>query len=272
MPAYFVTWDKDDWPYEKLLPIVEKFKKYGHVENRWSCGTTKKIQLNDRVFLIKRGKGRRGIFGSGNVTKVPFLDRHYNSEEAEKGKECLFINIDFDYISDPEKKIVIDREELNAPDFAGSFWNSQGSGKTIPYKISQALERLWASRTGASEIQYPEQILTDSLLIEGATKQVQVNVFERDSKARQQCIDYYGLNCVACNFHFELAYGQLAKGYIHVHHLTPLSEINEEYVVNPIEDLRPVCPNCHAMLHQKGVPSGIDGINEIQKLFKIYNK
>ena len=43
MPAYFVTWDKDDWPYEKLLPIVEKFKKYGHVENRWSCGTTKKF-------------------------------------------------------------------------------------------------------------------------------------------------------------------------------------------------------------------------------------
>jgi 5-methylcytosine-specific restriction protein A len=182
------------------------------------------------------------------------------------------LNINFDYISDPEKKIVIDREELNTPDFAGSFWNSQGSGKTIPYKISQALERLWASRTGTSEIQYPEQILTDSILIEGATKRVQVNVFERDSKARQQCIDYYGLNCVVCNFHFVLAYGQLAKGYIHVHHLTPLSEINEEYVVNPIEDLRPVCPNCHAMLHQKGVSSGIDGVNEIQQLFKIYNK
>ncbi|MYB24015.1 MAG: hypothetical protein F4X37_02710 [Acidimicrobiia bacterium] len=33
---------------------------------------------------------------------------------------------------------------------------------------------------------------------------------------------------------------------------TPLSEIedHENHVVNPLEDLVPVCPNCHAMLHR----------------------
>ena len=36
-----------------------------------------------------------------------------------------------------------------------------------------------------------------------------------------------------------------------VHHLTPLSEIEEEYEVDPINDLRPVCPNCHAIIHLK---------------------
>lgn len=206
------------------------------------------------------------------MIKEPYYDTHYNSDEAKQGKQCLFIGVRFDYLSDPTEKIVIQREELNTPELSGTFWNSRGSGKTIPYPIAQKLESLWALRTGTAEIQYPEQISDDSFLKEGAKKQIQINVFERDPKARQQCIDHYGLSCTVCNFHFELAYGQLAKGYIHVHHLTPLSEINEEYVVNPIEDLRPVCPNCHAMLHQKGVPSGIDGIHQIQSLYRRYNK
>jgi predicted HNH restriction endonuclease len=35
-----------------------------------------------------------------------------------------------------------------------------------------------------------------------------------------------------------------------VHHLRPISEIAEEYEVDPVKDLRPVCPNCHAMIHR----------------------
>ena len=41
----------------------------------------------------------------------------------------------------------------------------------------------------------------------------------------------------------------LGRGFIHVHHLKPLSEIQEEYEIDPIADLRPICPNCHAMIH-----------------------
>ena len=36
---------------------------------------------------------------------------------------------------------------------------------------------------------------------------------------------------------------------IHVHHIVPVSEIGEEYVVDPVKDLIPVCPNCHMVLH-----------------------
>ena len=45
-----------------------------------------------------------------------------------------------------------------------------------------------------------------------------------------------------------------------VHHIKPLSEINEEYEVDPINDLIPVCPNCHAMLHrqQNGIPMTVE--------------
>ncbi len=65
------------------------------------------------------------------------------------------------------------------------------------------------------------------------------------------CIKHYGAVCIVCDFSFEQVYGDLGAGFIHVHHLTPLSDIGREYQVNPIKDLRPVCPNCHAMLHRE---------------------
>jgi len=36
-----------------------------------------------------------------------------------------------------------------------------------------------------------------------------------------------------------------------VHHLVPISKIGKKYRVDPIKDLRPVCPNCHAVIHLK---------------------
>jgi predicted HNH restriction endonuclease len=49
---------------------------------------------------------------------------------------------------------------------------------------------------------------------------------------------------------FEDTYGPIGKGFIHVHHLRPLASVEAEYDVDPVADLRPVCPNCHAMLHR----------------------
>lgn len=95
----------------------------------------------------------------------------------------------------------------------------------------------------------PNEVLEAEDLIEGAVRQVTANVYERSPQARQQCIKFYGWNCSACGFNFEKAYGLIGRELIHVHHLKPLSEVGEEYVVEPIRDLRPVCANCHAIIH-----------------------
>ena len=105
----------------------------------------------------------------------------------------------------------------------------------------------------------------DTSLFEGAKKKIHINAYERNSQARKKCIEKYGAICSICNFDFKKIYGSLGEGYIHVHHLTPLSEINKEYKVNPIKDLRPVCPNCHAMLHRKIPAYSIDEIKDILK-------
>jgi hypothetical protein len=86
---------------------------------------------------------------------------------------------------------------------------------------------------------------------EGAVKQVTVNKYERDPRARSACLAEYGYKCVVCGMNFELTYGEIGKDFIHVHHLRELSALGKDYKVNPVTDLRPVCPNCHAMLHRK---------------------
>lgn len=85
---------------------------------------------------------------------------------------------------------------------------------------------------------------------EGTVKTITVNAYERNSKARKDCLDIHGYECKVCNFNFEERYGELGKEFIHVHHIKDISEIGEEYTVDPEHDLAPVCPNCHAMLHK----------------------
>jgi 5-methylcytosine-specific restriction protein A len=92
---------------------------------------------------------------------------------------------------------------------------------------------------------------------------VVVNAYERNSAARTKCIAHYGSACAVCGFSFGAAYGTAAEGYIHVHHLKPLAEIGEEYEMDPIADLRPVCPNCHALIHLGG---GCRSIEEARAL------
>ncbi len=103
-----------------------------------------------------------------------------------------------------------------------------------------------------------EEICNAQLLREGTKKKIYVNRYERNPHARRLCIQHYGLNCTVCGFNFEKFYGKRGIDYIHVHHIIPLSKIKEEYKLDPIKDLKPVCANCHAIIHRTLTPMTID--------------
>ncbi len=109
----------------------------------------------------------------------------------------------------------------------------------------------------------PEEIPDDESLFEGSKQAVTVNAYERNPKARHECIAHHGTSCVACGFSFAEVYGKIGEGFIHVHHLNRLADIGEEYEVNPVTDLRPVCPNCHAIIHRRNPPYSIDEIQDL---------
>jgi hypothetical protein len=85
---------------------------------------------------------------------------------------------------------------------------------------------------------------------EGGRRTVIINGYERSVSARNECIKHYRPKCQVCGLDFETRYGELGKGFIHVHHIVEISKIGKKYKVDPKKDLRPVCPNCHAMLHR----------------------
>lgn len=128
-------------------------------------------------------------------------------------------------------------------------------------EVAEALEYLgWVDSIGS--VRLPEEVSESAKFIEGAVCRVHVNAYERNAAARAKCIEHFGHVCSVCGFDFGMVYGPPGAGLIHVHHLRPLSEIGEEYEVDPIRDLRPVCPNCHAVIHRRHPPYDIEEVRQ----------
>jgi 5-methylcytosine-specific restriction protein A len=109
-------------------------------------------------------------------------------------------------------------------------------------------------RTAERRALIPEEVAGPSRFVEGTKSRITVNSFERSRQARERCIAHYGSVCIACGFSFRKAYGDKVGEHIHVHHIVPLAAVGRAYNLDAIRDLRPVCPNCHAVIHLREPP------------------
>jgi hypothetical protein len=105
-----------------------------------------------------------------------------------------------------------------------------------------------------------ELLLSPAELVEGAAVTVIVNAYERNPKARAACLRHYGRTCFVCGFDFRKAYGDAAQKIIHVHHIKPLRAVGSEHTVDPVRELRPVCPNCHTVIHCTTEPLTVEQV------------
>jgi 5-methylcytosine-specific restriction endonuclease McrA len=144
-------------------------------------------------------------------------------------------------------------------------YQPRGAVKKIVKRRSE-IERIIAKHKSSRVSSLPEEVVESAERIpEGAKRTITVNAYERNPVAREKCIRHWGLECQVCGVLLQSVYGHLATGYIHVHHLIPLSQLGAGYAVDPIKDMRPVCPNCHAVLHRKDPPQLIEDLrNQIQ--------
>ncbi|HAS6359668.1 TPA: hypothetical protein I7232_22170, partial [Vibrio vulnificus] len=129
------------------------------------------------------------------------------------------------------------------------LYNKTLSMKRNDYKEMRNTSYLLALVSILEELQPSEEEAITSLK-EGKQTTSVATRYERNALARKLCLEFHGYSCKICDFNFEKVYGARGNGFIHVHHIKPLSEISREHVVDPEADLVPVCPNCHAMLHR----------------------
>lgn len=111
--------------------------------------------------------------------------------------------------------------------------------------------------------QLADEAFVPGLSREGFQVAVLVNRFERSRSARRKCLRRHGTSCCICGFDFEKAYGPDFAGLIHVHHITPIAKRRGPYEVDPDADLRPVCPNCHAVIHSGGACRSVEEVKDL---------
>ena len=140
--------------------------------------------------------------------------------------------------------------------------------------LSTATQFIVSSRTAMAPstrkkaMRRPEYLAAEELpseieYVEGAARSVLVNAYERNRRAREKCLQRYGRSCAICGFDFGARYGEPAAGYIQVHHIVPLAKVEKEYRLNPLTDLQPVCPNCHAVIHRREPPFAIAEVKQM---------
>jgi 5-methylcytosine-specific restriction protein A len=251
MKTYLFVWNPAKWNWTTLEQDIEQLANIGKVTEKWSCASHKSIKPGDRAFLAKVGTNPKGIFAAGFVTSTPFLSRHWSGED----RDIFRVLIEFDVLLNPEKEPILTLDILKTGNLSSQNWTPQSSGISIRTECIDELEALWFDFLTTQKIRYNPFVSTESdnqiTYNEGTPNQVTFTRYERNPYARNICTNHYGFSCVICGFNFQKKYGKLGKDFIHVHHLTQIAKVAKQHSLDPIKDLRPVCANCHAIIHRR---------------------
>ncbi len=246
-----------DKPYQerarKALPLLVEYAKnetsvtYSELAEKLNIPNAR--NLNHVLGAI--GKELESLENKLNI-KIPLINTLViNKKDGLPGEGLFefFDNLgeeDFKQLSNGEQVAKID--EYHSKIFNFSKWDL-------------VLENLGLSNIDNAENEFEKDIKTEEIL-EGGSYSKMVKIFKRNPKAKLECLIHYGYDCQICGFNFD-EYGDIGKNYIQVHHKELLSLKKEEYIIDPINDLIPLCANCHVMVHSKNPPYEIE---ELKKL------
>jgi 5-methylcytosine-specific restriction protein A len=244
--TFILTWNPR---YPEAFPDYQeaiRLTASGRIKHsQWSCQSGQ-ISRGDRAFLFRQGTDR-GMVARGVFTSGQYPDRHWSGREGY----TKYGDVNWELVLATENRLPVEDLLAEVPEVP---WNSiYGSGIQVHSEsAARTLYELWVAHTNALIYRSADEprAIDDRTFPEGALTRIMVNKYERDPQAREECLQHWGYRCLVCDFSFEDRYGPLGQNFIHVHHTIELSLVPRGYRVNPINDLRPVCPNCHAMLHQ----------------------
>lgn len=259
-PAFILTWNPAKWTWDDRDDEVRESQSGVILAGQWSTGNrTKDIHPGDRAFLIQQGVVR-GMVGRGYFASEVFQEAHWSGEPGKLANYALVV---WDELVSEEDRLDI--ESLRAVTETVPWDYIQASGLAVTPKDAAAIDVAWG---GLDSVYVSPEEESGHTVTEGSVSRVEVNRYERSPVARRMCLEHHGYACSVCAMDFQDEYGEIGLGFIHVHHVVELSSIGAEYEVDPMNDLRPVCPNCHAMLHMRRPAYSVEELVQVRMAHK----
>ena len=184
------------------------------------------------------------------LKEIGDIEFSINGEYTEQYKEC--------FTGDSWEKIEFICEQRLSNE-------TKGEQKKLNTAVSGLITNMLNSILILMEVEENSDVvpLFEVGLPEGAKKIVEVNKYERSPVNRARCLDHHGFDCAACKNNFLNIYGPIGEEYIEVHHIIKVSDMGAGYIVDPINDLVPLCSNCHSMIHRRDPPLSVEYLKEL---------
>ena len=246
MSAIILGWDparRNRWNY---AAVVEQVADTGLHLEPWNVG--RGIATGTDVWLLLVGDHGPGLIGHGVVLALqpePTEDPGQQEAEAAPDHPGFTVQVAFDALLPLGDQVPARLLQETMPEVG---WDTADvDGIELGPGHAAAIRAVWTGY-GPTQGTDPTQPVPGTYP-DHAVARVAVNRYERDPEARRACIAHRGINCAACGFSFEVAYGEIGADFIQVHHVVPPSQLGNGYVLDPLTDLIPLCDNCHAMAH-----------------------
>lgn len=215
------------------------------------CGVAPLIELTEvewkiAEILVECAKNRTTIT-FGKLGKMVGVGRRQVGKHAGAvGKRCVELGL-------PALSVLVVYSR-NGKCGSGFHKVYDEIGATMEWSVEEEKQRVydlpheeWDRLFDGKSVRLP--IVGDYVESEGDKKPRQVNVYERSAKLRRKCLEKNGCRCGICGANLGEIYGKEFADVIEVHHKTPVSGGSRK---STADDLIPVCPNCHRILHAQG--------------------
>ena len=218
-----------------------------------------KGKLKDPKFRSMRISDQQHYFGTGRIAEIT----------KDNNSKNYFANIvDFRLFNEPVgfKNLDGSYVEMKANLVDYNYFRGNAVRSITKEEYEAIISRSSALDQVFNEPDAQYDIAHTTSVSEGKKVAFYTTKYERNKKNRDLAIKIHGFNCAVCNINFRDSYGEIGEGFIHIHHVNPLHTLDEEVMIDPVKDLIPVCPNCHAMIHRKKEKAV--SIDELRLLFK----
>ncbi|WP_018774800.1 HNH endonuclease [Arthrobacter sp. 131MFCol6.1] len=268
MTAIILVWNPDEWNDWTYPAVLEEVAETGRHLASWGVGTglgsgpgsaagtdaAGAASSGADAWLVLQGRHGCGLIGHGVIVSerpAPRVQAPDSASAAQPGTQpgaqdasALCIQVDFDALLPAGDQIP---PGVLAEAVPGIDWEAlHGPAMAVDSAVEPLLRGLWGEFGPVPAD--PTQPVPGTVPAAAVTR-VEVIKYEHSPDARRVCVAHHGTSCAACGFSFEIAYGEIGKDFIPVHHLVPVSQLGSRYELDPVTDLVPLCANCHAMAH-----------------------